>query len=147
MKRGMPDFSSVVLDTFFRYMIPFVFVFGIYVLIHGEYSPGGGFQAGALLAFAVVLTRIVQDEYCVIDMSGKTAFLFAAAGSLIFALIGIGAVFFGGNVLDYGAYPINLPPMELRPLGIVGIEVGVTLTVAGVIISIYDAFTRKDELR
>ena len=40
------------------FMVPFIFVFGIYVLVHGEASPGGGFQAGAIVAAAVILGRL-----------------------------------------------------------------------------------------
>ena len=40
-------FGGLILDTSFRILVPFTLVYGMYILTHGEYSPGGGFQAGA----------------------------------------------------------------------------------------------------
>lgn len=40
------SFGGIVLDSSFRIIIPFTLVYGMYILTHGEYSPGGGFQAG-----------------------------------------------------------------------------------------------------
>jgi len=137
--------KSLILDTFFRYILPFIIVYGIYVLFFGEYSPGGGFQAGALLAFIVIITRLVQGKESIIDISGEKAILLASAGGFIFAFIGLLPVIFGGNIFNYGVFPLDLPENEIRPLGILGIEIGVTMCVMGVIISIYDALTGKDE--
>ncbi len=138
-------FGTTILDTAFRYMVPFIMVYGVYVLLHGEYSPGGGFQAGALLAIAVVLTRLVQGREAVFDMKGDTAIILAGLGTLIYAGLGVLTVIWGGNFLDYAAIPLDLHAKELRPLGILVIEVGVTICVMGVIIAIYDALTRKDD--
>ena len=57
MKRS---FGGIVLDSSFRIIIPFTLVYGMYILTHGEFSPGGGFQAGALLAVGIVLVRLIQ---------------------------------------------------------------------------------------
>ena len=53
-------FGGIILDSSFRIIIPFTLVYGMYILTHGEYSPGGGFQAGALLAVGIVLVRLIQ---------------------------------------------------------------------------------------
>ena len=48
--------DSVILHFVVRvFMVPFILVFGAYVFLHGESSPGGGFQAGAIVAAAIVL--------------------------------------------------------------------------------------------
>ena len=139
-------FGSVVLNTSFRYMIPFILQYGIYVLVHGEYSPGGGFQAGTLLAIGVILARLVQGEGASFDITGNTALIFAGLGTLIFAGIGVLSLLWGGNVLEYGVFPLEVDKAsELHPIGILGIEVGVTICVAAVIIAIYDALARRDD--
>ncbi|NLJ99884.1 MAG: hypothetical protein GX318_01430 [Clostridia bacterium] len=139
-------FGTIILKTFCRYITPFILLYGIYVLIHGEFSPGGGFQAGAVLAFAVILGRLVQGDGARVNMSGNLGILTAAGGGLIFAAVGLMSIPFGGHLFNYGVYPLNMPADEMHPLGILGIEVGVTLCVMGVIIAIFDALTRKDEL-
>ena len=53
-------FGGLILDTSFRILVPFTLVYGMYILTHGEYSPGGGFQAGALVAVGIVLVRMIQ---------------------------------------------------------------------------------------
>ena len=55
-------FGGIVLDSAFRLVVPFTIIYGVYVLTHGEFSPGGGFQAGALLAVGIVLARLVQGD-------------------------------------------------------------------------------------
>ena len=63
---GKP-FGGVVLNSAFRVIVPFTIVYGVYVLTHGEFSPGGGFQAGALLAIGIVLARLVQGQDAKLD--------------------------------------------------------------------------------
>lgn len=74
-------FGGIILNTAFRYMIPFTLMYGSYVLFHGEYSPGGGFQAGALFAIGVVLTRLVQEEQAMLNVSGNNALILAGFGA------------------------------------------------------------------
>ncbi|MBZ4686678.1 MAG: mrpB [Clostridiales bacterium] len=139
-------FGSIVLDISFRYLVPFILMYGIYVLIHGEYSPGGGFQAGALLAIGIILARLIQGEESSFNISGDTAVILAGLGTLIFAGVGVISLIWSGNVLEYGVFPLNVhKESELHPLGILGIEIGVTICVAAVIIAIYDALTRRDD--
>ena len=55
-------FGSPVLDAACRLMVPFIMLFAVYVLVHGHDSPGGGFQAGAILAAILILIRMVHGE-------------------------------------------------------------------------------------
>lgn len=140
-------FGSIILDTSFRILVPFTLVYGIYVLVHGEYSPGGGFQAGALLAVGVVLARLVQGRDASFNIKGTTALVLAGIGTAIYALIGFSTMFFGGKFLEYGKFPIHMhDPAELHALGMLGIEIGVTICVMATIIGILDALTRGEDL-
>ena len=49
----MSDF--LVLKVVAKLLIPFILLFGFYVQMHGDYGPGGGFQAGVIVAAAFVL--------------------------------------------------------------------------------------------
>ena len=137
--------GGILLNTAFRYMIPFTLIYGVYVLLHGEYSPGGAFQAGALLAVGVLLSRIIEGEQAIFNISGDTALILAGIGALIFGAIGVVSILAGGNMLQYEYLPVALEPKNLHTLGIVGVEIGVTLCVMATIIAIFDALTRRED--
>lgn len=140
-------FGSIVLDTSFRVLVPFTLVYGIYVLVHGEYSPGGGFQAGALLAVGVILARLVQGEGAIFNIKGTKALILAGIGTFIYGSIGFSTILFGGKFLEYGKFPIHLhDPAELHAIGMLGIEIGVTICVMATIIAILDALTKGGDL-
>ncbi|MFZ5943946.1 MAG: MnhB domain-containing protein [Bacillota bacterium] len=140
-------FGGIILDTSFRILVPFTLVYGIYVLIHGEYSPGGGFQAGALLAVGIVLARLIQGEEAMFNISGEKALILAGIGTLIYALVGFYTMLAGGKFLEYEKLPIPVhEAAELHAYGILAIEIGVTLCVMTTIIAILDALTRGEDL-
>ncbi|KJS19471.1 MAG: hypothetical protein VR72_18670 [Clostridiaceae bacterium BRH_c20a] len=144
MKKG---FGSIVLDASFRVLVPFTLVYGVYVLVHGEYSPGGGFQAGALLAVGIILSRLIQgNEKALFNIKGNVALILAGIGTALYALIGFSTIFLGGKFLEYGRLPFSVhDPAELHALGMLGIEIGVTLCVMMTIVAIFDALTGEEE--
>lgn len=139
------SFGSIVLSTAFRYLVPFILVYGMYVLMHGEYSPGGGFQAGALFGIAVVLDRLIQGEKAVLKISGNTAVILAGIGTFIYGFVGVLTLLFNGRYLEYGVFPLAMEAGERHALGILGIEIGVTICVMATIIAIFDGLTGRDE--
>jgi len=135
---GRPK-DSVIADIVTRVMVPVIQLFALYVVFHGHYSPGGGFQGGALIAASVLLARMVFGH-------DRSQAVFAAwlgtplglLGLLIYAGVGLVAVPLGGNVLDYGRLPLGLPPDMLHNWGILIVEIGVALAVSGTLVSIFD---------
>lgn len=142
MKNERP--GGVLLNTAFRVIIPFTLIYGSYVLFHGELGPGGAFQAGAVLAIGVLLSRLIEGDKAVFNISGNTALILAGIGAFIYGGIGVLTVLMGGNFLDYEKLPLSLPAHELHSLGILGVEVGVTICVMCTIIAIFDALTRRE---
>lgn len=137
-------FGGIVLDSAFRVLVPFTLVYGVYVLIHGEYSPGGGFQAGALLAVGIVLARLIQGADTGFNISGENAVILAGLGTFIYAMTGFMTLFNGGQFLDYGFLPFGGETLgELHASGILMIEIGVTLCVMTTIIDILDAVIER----
>ena len=55
-------FGGILLQIAFRLLVPFSLVYAVYVLVLGETLPGGGFQAGVVLAFGIVLARLILGE-------------------------------------------------------------------------------------
>ncbi|MEE8518811.1 MAG: MnhB domain-containing protein, partial [Dehalococcoidia bacterium] len=101
--------DSIILHFVVRaFMVPFIFVFGIYVLVHGEASPGGGFQAGAIVAAAVILGRLtLGHEQHLARFPTQYLIWLASIGMGIYVLAGVVPLFFGANYLDYGELPLQ----------------------------------------
>ena len=133
-------FQSIIVQTICSLLIPFIQIFAIYVIIHGHYGPGGGFQGGVLLAVSVILQRLyLGKEISYKRFSPKLAPVFAAIGMLIFGLSGIIPMALGGSFLDYAYLPIPwVHGAELRSLGILIVEIGIGLAVFGTLVLIFD---------
>ena len=133
-------YDSFVVRTTCKLMVPFLQVFGLYVLFHGHESPGGGFQGGAIIGASIILTRFTQTRRLNRSfLPGHRAVQLGAIGVLIYFAVGIVPMAFGGSFLDYGRLPLPwLPTAEVRAIGILGVEIGVAAAVAGVMVSIFD---------
>ena len=133
-------YQSIIVQTICSLLIPFIQLFAIYVIIHGHYGPGGGFQGGVLLAVSVILQRLYLGK----DVSyrrfpPKLALAFGAIGMLIYGLTGLIPMLTGGAFLDYGYLPIPwVSGAELRALGILIVEIGIGLAVFGTLVLIFD---------
>lgn len=123
-----------------RMLSPFIMLFGLYVIFHGHYSPGGGFQGGAVIAASIILIRIANDFH-VSELQYKSALgiPLGSLGVLIFYGIGFFAMFFGNNFLDYEYLTFaGLSPANARSIGILLIEIGVGLAVVAILVSLFD---------
>jgi len=122
-----------------RMVVPFIQLFGLYVVFHGHYSPGGGFQGGAIVAAGFILVRLaVGTDVAQIQFRSHWSTVGSSTGALIFVGIGIAALVSGGLFLDHGSLPFGLEAAEIRNLVILLVEVGVMLTVATTLTAIYD---------
>ena len=134
--------QHVVLRVIAKLMIPPILLFGFYVQVHGEVSPGGGFQAGVLVAVALVLyTLIFGLEAAQRVVSARAAEVMAASGVLIYGLVGVWGLFAGGNYLEYKVLADTAQAGE--QLGITLVELGVGITVAGVVLVLFYAFAGR----
>ncbi len=132
----------LVLRVVAKMLIPFILLFGLYVQFHGDYGPGGGFQAGVIVASAFILYALIYG----IGFARKVApdWLVRAgiaAGGLIFGLTGVAAMALGGNYLDYSV--LREDPVAGQHLGIFLVELGVGVTVASVMIAVFFGFAGR----
>ncbi|HSG60467.1 MAG TPA: DUF4040 domain-containing protein [Pseudomonadales bacterium] len=128
-----------------RTLIPFIVLFGLYVQFHGEYSPGGGFQAGAIIAAAIILFAILEGEdqaLKIIPMRGL--YFLMASGALLYAGVGVATMLMGGRFLEYGVLADTM--VAGQQWGILLIEAGVGMTVTGVLLTIFHAFAARSNL-
>jgi len=134
-------YQSIVIQTICSLLIPFIQLFALYVIIHGHYGPGGGFQGGVLLAVSIILQRLyLGSKISYQRFSPKLALALAATGLLIYGLAGIIPMIFGGSFLDYGNLPLFwVHDAERRALGILIVEIGIGLAVFGTLVLIFDS--------
>jgi multicomponent Na+:H+ antiporter subunit B len=131
--------QSSVLRVIAKLLIPAILLFALYVQFHGDYGPGGGFQAGVIFAAAFILYALLFGVSAArkVVPAGVTR-IFLALGVLLYAGTGIAAVIFGGNYLDYSF--LSSDPVAGQELGIMLIEFGVGTTVASAMITIFFTF-------
>ena len=143
----MDRYQSVVVELVSRAVVPAIQLFAFYVITHGHYSPGGGFQGGVLLAASILLQRLTDGrEESFRRFPPGAAFALAALGLLLFLLTGLVSVALGGAFLDYGYLPWRgASPETLRYYGILLVEVAIALTVWGTLVSIFDQIGRRTE--
>jgi len=140
VRDGIPQ-RDMIVETAIRLMVPFIQLYGLYVIVHGHYSPGGGFQGGVVLGASVILLGLAygmpfSKEY----LSEGTNIVMANIGALIFTGVGAICAFLGGMFLDYSALQSILPfigPIDWRSHGIFLVEVGVGMGVMMIMVSIY----------
>jgi multicomponent Na+:H+ antiporter subunit B len=139
-KEMIRDFEGVIIKTACRLLTPIIQLYALYVIAHGHYSPGGGFQGGCILAASFILMVLAYDIKEVKKrMSEKLNTVLCSLGVIIYAGIGLLCLILGANYLDYGILHKILPadPVHARSLGILGVEIGVGFTVTAVMVSIF----------
>ncbi len=130
--------SHIVLKVASKVLIPLIVVFGLYVQFHGDFGAGGGFQAGVIVAVAVILYALVFGlEEARRAVPPAVAKIGAALGVVIYAGVGIVSIALGGNYLDYFVIPGG------QHIGVLLVEIGVLLTVASVMLLIFYAFAGR----
>jgi len=131
--------EKTVLRVTAKLLIPLIILFALYVQFHGDFGPGGGFQAGVIFAAAFILYALIfgiSTARRVITTSFTRVML--ALGVLLYAGTGIAAMLMGGEFLDYSVFMHK--PLDGQHLGILLVEFGVGMTVAGAMISIFFTF-------
>ena len=141
------QFDSPIVLLGARLLRPYIMVFGWYVIFHGHYSPGGGFQGGALLAASILLIRVAGGKRIArLQIQEFATTPLAVLGVVIYFATGLVAMAMGGYFLDYSELPIpGLEPAWIRYYGILIIEVGIGLAVMAILIMIYDNMVRGED--
>ncbi|MCS5635094.1 MAG: Na(+)/H(+) antiporter subunit B [Myxococcota bacterium] len=135
--------EKLVVRVVARFLIPFILLFGLYVQFHGDFGPGGGFQAGVIFAAGFVLYGLVFGLDALQRVVPWTVVeLGVALGLLLYGGVGLVSLFLEGNFLDYRVLDSH-DPMHGLHLGILLIELGVGLTVSASMLAIFYAFAGR----
>ncbi len=131
----------LVLRVIARLLIPLIMLFALYVQFHGDYGPGGGFQAGVIFAAGFILYGIIYgvDKLRDVIHPGLLRSL-AAFGVLLYAGVGLAGILSGEEFLNYNVLASD--PVAGQHLGILLIEAGVGITVSSTMVILFYAFAR-----
>ena len=138
--------DHIIVRVIARILIPFMQLYALYVIAHGELGPGGGFQGGVIFSASIILYVIAFGmEEVRSRISQKMSDILSSTGALVYATIGLLCILAGGAYLEYDMLPLGTPKLASH-LGIYGIEIGIGITVAAVLITIFfETARRKDD--
>ena len=136
---------DLILRVIAKLLMPFMLLFALYVQFHGDFGPGGGFQAGVIAAAAVVFYALIFGLPAGRRlMPERLVETLLAAGVLLYAGVGLAGLLLGGNYLDY--FVLAADPVAGQRRGIFWVEAGVALTVAGVMLKLFYMFAGRGRL-
>jgi multicomponent Na+:H+ antiporter subunit B len=132
----------LVLRVVAKELMPFMLLFALYVQFHGELGPGGGFQAGVIIAAVLIFYALIFGLPAArkVVPEGFVERLMPL-GVLIYAGVGVAGLVLGGNYLDY--FVLDRDPVHGQERGVFWIEVGVATTVSSVMLKIFYMFAGR----
>ena len=132
----------VILRVVAKLGIPFIMLYALYVQFHGDFGPGGGFQAGVIFGAAFILYALIFGLDNALKVAPMNVVItFISLGLLLFAGVGVAALLYGGQFLDYGVLASDF--VSGQHLGILLVELGVGITVAAVMIAVFFTFADR----
>ena len=134
--------DDIILRGIAKLMVPFMLMFALYVQFHGDFGPGGGFQAGVIAATSVVFYSIIfglAEGRRLVPESVVERMI--AAGVLLYAGVGLAGIALGGNYLDY--FVLDADSVVGQHRGIFWVEAGVALTVSSVMLKLFYMFAGR----
>jgi len=134
--------DDLILRVVTKILIPFIVLFALYVQFHGEYGPGGGFQAGVVAAAAFVLYGLVNGLDALRRVAPESVVeTMVGAGVLLYIAVGLAGIVLGGHYLDYSV--LGGAPVDGQHRGIFWVELGVGITVSGVMLKVFYLFAGR----
>lgn len=144
-RSGVP--SSVIVKTMVAFLVPFIILFSIYTIMHGEISPGGGFQGGAIVGASMIIFTTIFGLYeSSVRIPLRVRAPLEGVAVITFFIVGVLGLIGGGNFLTY-AWPdiaTSLQPAVVVWLTIL-VEIGIGMGGAMVLISILFSLIREEE--
>jgi len=133
---------NLILHVVSKFLIPLIIIFALYVQFHGDFGPGGGFQAGVIFSAAIILYALVFGLDAAEEIiPSRLLRILASLGVVIYAGVGVVTLLLGGNYLDYSV--LGSTQIAGQHLGILLVELGVGISVAAVMLIIFFAFAGR----
>lgn len=137
--------EKIVLRVVTKAFIPFIFLFALYVQFHGDFGPGGGFQAGVVFAAGIILYGVIFGLDTMQSAVPERLVEYGIAlGLILYGGVGVYSLIFGANFLDYDVLNSH-DPKHGQHLGILLVELGVGITVACSMTMIFYVLAKRGE--
>lgn len=125
-----------------KILIPYILLYALYVQFHGDFGPGGGFQAGVIFAAGLILYALVFGLAAVQRvMPPALVRVLIAVGVMIYGGVGVATMLLGGKFLDYAVLAHD--PIHGQHYGILFVELGVGTTVTAVMVALFYSFAGR----
>lgn len=141
---------DLIVTNTVRLLVPVIQIFSFYVLAHGHVSPGGGFQGGVVMGASFILIALSWDlDTALARFPLDRCTVVAGLGIILYAGIGLLSMFLGGEFLDYAELANILPVSRemARYHAMLGVEIGVGLTVTAIMFSLYANLSTEGRLK
>jgi multicomponent Na+:H+ antiporter subunit B len=133
----------LILRVVAKFLLSPILLYGLYVQWHGDYGPGGGFQAGVIFAVGLILYALVYGVDALMRVVPQRALVAGMViGLLLYAGTGVVSLFTGLDFLDYSRLAHD--PVHGQEWGILFVELGVGIAVACAMTSIFVAFAARE---
>ena len=140
--------TSIIVRFITRMMCPFIIMFGLFLIVHGHLTPGGGFQGGVAIGASFILFALAFNRYDGREaVPSFTLKCLACIGIYVYISVGLAGIFLGYHFLTNKAAAI-------APMGMFGellsggtlfwINLGVGLTVAGICTELFYVFLEEE---
>ena len=134
--------QKIILRVISKFLIPYILLFALYVQWHGDFGPGGGFQAGVIFAAGFILYGLIFGVATLRQvLPAAMTRLLLVIGVLLYSGVGVASILLGGNYLDYNV--LGRTPQTGQHLGVLLVEFGVGITVAASVITIFCTFVGR----
>ena len=134
--------NDLILRVVAKLLMPYILLFALYVQFHGDFGPGGGFQAGVIIAATMLFYGLIYGLPAVQKvMPEPLVESMMAVGVLVYGGVGVAGLLLGGNYLDY--FVLSHDTVHGQERGIFWVEVGVAITVSGVMMKILYMFAAR----
>ena len=105
--------DNIILKVCTKVLFTPIILFGLYVQFHGDFGPGGGFQAGVIVAAAFILYAIVFSiKDCQKIMPPKLTRIFTIRLSVVILLVALTTIiitmFIGTVTVPQGSAPLHI---------------------------------------
>ncbi len=126
-------YENLIVSVISKLILPYIIIFSIYILLNGELSPGGGFQAGTILATAFASYSLISTKKIA---SIQELIIAASFGIIIYLTVGLASIFYGYSYLNY--YALSSDRLLGQFIGIFIIEAAVAITVTSTLLLVYN---------
>ena len=117
--------DTTIVNLLSKFILPILMIFGFYVHSHGDYTPGGGFQAGVIFACVLCLYYFINLNKKIKVVAESVLTWFAVLGFTLYTGLGILSFFITGKFLDYTFLPFE----HANAMGVFIVELGIAFVV------------------